>query len=224
MHLIDKSVGMAGTSAMVGGAVPIATGAALAAQMQNTGRVVMVLFGEATTEEGVMSESLNFAALKRVPIVFLCENNFYSVQSPLFTRQPDRDISRWAATYGVPSASVDGMNVLDVYAAVRDAVARARAGGGPTFIEARVYRYRAHGGAGDDSATGYRSVAERESWEAVCPVNMHRAYLASAGMLDDRAVTTMETAIAAEIADAFDVALASPNPTEEDLYRHVYAD
>src|SRR5918994_81851 len=99
MHLIDKAVGMAGTSAIVGGAVPIATGAALAAQMQGEDRVVVAFLGDATTEEGVTSESLNFAALKKVPVIFFCENNFYSVQSPLSTRQPPRDIHKWAATY-----------------------------------------------------------------------------------------------------------------------------
>src|SRR5687768_15795491 len=95
MHLIDKSVGMAGTSAIVGGAVPIATGAALAAQMKGERHVTTVFFGDAATEEGVLSESLNFAALKRLPIVFFCENNFYSVQSPLWTRQPEREIRKW---------------------------------------------------------------------------------------------------------------------------------
>src|SRR5687767_10471334 len=134
MHLIDKSVGMAGTSAIVGGALPIATGAALAGQMQGLNRVCTVFFGDAATEEGVCSESLNFAALKRLPIVFFCENNFYSVQSPLDVRQPPRDIRTWAASHGLPALSVDGMNVLAVHHAMKAAVTRARAGDGPTFI------------------------------------------------------------------------------------------
>src|SRR5687768_3416893 len=142
MHLIDKRVGMAGTSAIVGGAVPIATGAALAMQMQGSDAVVTVFLGDATTEEGATSESLNFAALRRVPVIFFCENNFYSVQSPLVTRQPPRDIHKWAATYGMPSMAVDGVNVLAVYDAAAAAVERARKGGGPTFIEAAVYRFR----------------------------------------------------------------------------------
>src|SRR6185295_5037630 len=124
MHLIDQRVGMAGTSAIVGGAVPVAAGAALAAQLKGEERVVVVFLGDATTEEGVASESLNFAALKRLPIVFFCENNFYSVQSPLFTRQPAREIWKWAQGYGLESTQVDGMNVLAVHEATRDAVAR----------------------------------------------------------------------------------------------------
>jgi TPP-dependent pyruvate/acetoin dehydrogenase alpha subunit len=224
MHLIDKSVGMAGTSAIVGGAVPIAVGAALAAQLKGEDRVVVVFIGDATTEEGVTAESLNFAALKKVPVIFFCENNFYSVQSPLATRQPSRDIRAWAEAHGMPAVSVDGVNVLAVRDAVASAVARARAGDGPTFIEVPVYRFRAHGGAGDDSKTGYRTEDERASWEAVDPVPLLAAYLTRTGCLDAAAKDEAEREIAVEIADAFEHALASPNPTEDDLYRHVYAD
>jgi pyruvate dehydrogenase E1 component alpha subunit len=224
MHLIDKRVGMAGTSAIVGGAVPIATGAALAAQIRGTGHATVVFLGDATTEEGVTSESLNFAALKRLPVVFFCENNFYSVQSPLATRQsPDREIHRWAATYGMPTALVDGTNVLAVYEASREAVERARSGGGPTFIEAPVYRFRAHGGSGDDSHTGYRAVAEREHWQDVCPILRYRQFLLGAGILDEQGEQRMEAEIRTEIVDAFAFAIDSPNPVEADLYRHVYA-
>jgi acetoin:2,6-dichlorophenolindophenol oxidoreductase subunit alpha len=224
MHLIDKSVGMAGTSAIVGGAVPIATGAALAAKMKRDDRVVVVFIGDATTEEGVTSESLNFAALKKLPVIFFCENNFYSVQSPLAARQPARDIRTWAEAHGMPAVSIDGVNVLAVNRAVRDAVARARAGDGPTFVEVAVYRFRAHGGAGDDSKTGYRTEAERIAWEAVDPVPLFGEYLMRGAKLDETAIQTMEREIAVEIADAFELALASPNPAEEDLYRHVYAE
>ncbi len=224
MHLIDKSVGMAGTSAIVGGAVPIATGAALAAKMKGEDRVVVAFIGDATTEEGVMAESLNFATLKQVPVIFFCENNFYSVQSPLATRQPPRNLRDWAEGHGLPALAVDGVNVLAVHDAVRGAVARARAGDGPSFIEAQVYRFRAHGGAGDDSKTGYRSEAERASWEVLDPVALFGKHLTSSGRLDGSAIQKMEQEIAAEIGRAFEVALASPNPTEEDLYRHVYAD
>ncbi|MGE0876215.1 MAG: thiamine pyrophosphate-dependent dehydrogenase E1 component subunit alpha [Burkholderiales bacterium] len=224
MHLIDFSVGMAGTSAIVAGSVPIATGAALAAQMQGADRVIAVFFGEAATEEGVVSECLNFAALKKLPILFFCENNFYSVQSPLSERQPARDISHWAAAHAVPAVCVDGMNVLAVHEAACAAIGRARAGGGPGFIEARVYRYRAHGGNGDDSATGYRSVAEREAWEQHCPVENYYGLLKAAGLLDDAGRAAMHQAIVAETLAAFEHALAAPHPVEADLTTHVYAE
>ncbi len=224
MHLVDFKVGMAGTSAIVAGSVPIATGAALAARMQRADRAVAVFFGEAATEEGVVSESLNFAALKRLPMVFFCENNFYSVQSPLSERQPGRDLARWAEAHGMRAVRVDGMNVLDVYDASKDAVARARHGEGPTFIEARVYRYRAHGGNGDDSATGYRDVAERVEWERHCPVEGLYDLLKVAGFLGDAGRTAMHDDIVRETLAAFEHALAAPHPVEADLYTHVYAD
>lgn len=224
MHLIDFSVGMAGTSALVAGSVPIATGAALAAKMQGTDRVVAVFFGEAATEEGVLSECLNFAALKQLPMLFFCENNFYSVQSPLSVRQPARELTRWAEGHAMRSVRVDGMNVLDVYEASREAIARAHEGAGPTFIEARVYRFRAHGGAGDDSKTGYRDVAEREAWQEFCPVESFHRLLASRGLMDGASRKAMHDAIMRETLQAFEHALASPDPTEEDLDKHVYAD
>ena len=224
MHLIDKDAGVAGTSAIVGGAVPIAAGAALAAQIRKDDRVVVVFIGDATTEEGVCSESMNFAALKQLPVVFFCENNFYSVQSPLATRQPQRDIRRWAEGFGIPSVRVDGMNVLDVLDASTAAIERARGGGGPTFIEAPVYRFRAHGGAGDDSRTGYRAEDERDAWEPHDPVRMFGEYLNGRALLDAATLDAMERDIALEVADAFEHALASGNPTEADLHRFVYAD
>lgn len=224
MHLIDKSVGMAGTSAIVGGAMSIATGAALAAQIQRLDRVSVVFIGDAATEEGVASESLNFAALKKLPIIFFCENNFYSVQSPLATRQPSRELYKWAASYGIASVQVDGTNVLAVYEAAREAVKRARENGGPTFIEAPVYRFRAHGGAGDDSQTGYRDPVEREAWERACPVETFYQFLAEAGLINVARREQMRMEITREVIEAFNHALASPNPEEKDLYTHVYSD
>lgn len=224
MHLIDPSVGMVGTSAIVGGSLPIATGAALATKMAGEDRVVVVFFGEGATEEGVCSESLNFAALKGLPVLFFCENNFYSVQSPLATRQPPRDIRRWAEGHGLPAARVDGTNVLDVYEATKTAVERARRGQGPSFIEAQVYRFRAHGGAGDDSRTGYRDVAERELWEKYCPLETFFGLLKQHRIIDDATRARMHAEIEQETAKAFDFSLASPEPTEADLYKFVYAD
>jgi pyruvate dehydrogenase E1 component alpha subunit len=223
MHLVDERVGMAGSSAIVAGAVPIATGAALALQARREDRVVVCFFGDAATEEGVTSESLNFAALRKLPIVFFCENNFYSVQSPLSSRQPPRKIHEWAAAHQVAAVLVDGTNVLAVHDAVRQAVDRARAGAGPTFIEAQVYRFRAHGGHGDDSQSGYRDEAERQIWEEHCPIVQLGGFLTAAGLLDAAAVDGMDRAIRQEVADAFAFALASPPPTEHDLARHVYA-
>jgi TPP-dependent pyruvate/acetoin dehydrogenase alpha subunit len=225
MHIIDKSVGLAGTSAIVAGIAPIAVGAALAARMQTRDHVVMVFFGEAATEEGALAESLNAATLWQVPIVFFCENNFYSVQSPLTTRQPpQRDLTRWAAGFGLPAERTDGTNVLAVFEAAHRAVERARSGGGPTFIEAPVYRFRAHGGSGDDSHTGYRQVVERETWQQSCPIDGLQRILKERCALDDVMLAAMEQEFAVEIARAFEYALAGPVPTQADLYRYVYSE
>jgi pyruvate dehydrogenase E1 component alpha subunit len=192
--------------------------------MKHEDRVVVVFIGDATTEEGVTSESLNFAALKKLPVIFFCENNFYSVQSPLATRQPARDIRAWAESHALPAVAVDGVNVLAVHRAVSKAVARARAGDGATFIETVVYRFRAHGGAGDDSKSGYRDEAERAAWETVDPLILFGEYLSRQAILTPSAIEGIEKQIASEIAEAFYFALNSPNPTEHDLYQHVYAD
>jgi TPP-dependent pyruvate/acetoin dehydrogenase alpha subunit len=224
MHLMDKTVGMAGSSAIVGGAVPIAVGAALAAQMKGEDRVVTVYFGDAATEEGVLWESLNFAALKKLPIIFFCENNFYSVCSPLEYRQPNVEIYEKAESFGIPAVKIDGTNVLDVYDATRQAVVNARNGGGATFIEAQAYRWRGHGGAGDDSKTGYRDIAEVLEWQKYCPIVMYGEFLKSQGILSDDTIGRMENEIQDEIRDAFAFAVSSPNPVESDLYQHVYSD
>jgi pyruvate dehydrogenase E1 component alpha subunit len=225
MHLLDKKAGMAGSSAIVGGAIPIAAGAALAAKLRKSDQVSMVFMGDAATEEGVCSETLNFAALKKLPLIFFCENNFYSVQSSLAPRQPAGvEIWKRSAGFGLASVLVDGNNVLEVYRATLAAAERARRGEGPTFIEARTYRWRAHGGAGDDSHTGYRDTAELEAWRKFCPIEMYWDYLVKAGgaAAGDRERFAKE--IAAEIKEAFDYAASSPDPVEADLFKHVYSD
>lgn len=223
MHLMDKSVGMAGSSAIVAGAVPIATGAALSIQMKGEEHVSCVFLGDAATEEGAVWESLNFAALKKLPMVYFCENNFFSVCTPLEERQPNGvEIYKKAAAFGLHSVQVDGSNVLAVHQAVAAAVARARSGEGPSFIEAQVYRWRGHGGAGDDSSSGYRDPAEVADWQQHCPVDGYADLLLGEKLLSVQQREVMEQQINDEINAAFQHAESSPNPTEKDLYTHAY--
>jgi len=223
MHLFDKAAGMAGSSAICGGAVPIAAGAALSVQAKNEDIVVAVYFGDGAAEEGVVWETINFAALRKLPIIFVCENNFYSVCTPLSKRQPESRLHLKARSFGVNSAEVDGMNVLKVHQAMTKAIETARTEKKPFFLEATTYRFRAHGGSGDDSHTGYRQIKELEEWLPHCPVESFRKYL------EDRKVITAawhEAALAEinkEIAEAFEFAINSPMPEEADLYTHVYA-
>jgi pyruvate dehydrogenase E1 component alpha subunit len=224
MHLFDKEAGVAGSSAIVGGIIPIATGGALAFQMRGEKHATAVLFGDAANEEGVTSESLNFAVLKKLPIVYFCENNFYSVQSPLDYRQPITRMTDRAAGFGIKTDDCDGSNVLDVFEASQRALKRAHAGEGPTFIEAPVYRWLAHAGASDDSPTGYRAVAEREHWQkTACPIALYTEYLKSLGVIDPAGLNAMEAELKKESNEAFEHAKSSPPPTEDDLRRHAYA-
>lgn len=224
MHLLDKKAGMAGSSAIVAGSVPIATGAALAASLLGEDRVTAVFFGDAATEEGVVWESLNFAVLKKLPVIYVCENNFYSVCTPLRQRQPPGvEIYHKAAAFGLPSRRVDGVNVVAVYRAAQEAVARARRGEGPTFLETPAYRWRGHHGTGDDSGSGYRSLAEGASWHGHCPVATFGDYLRRLTLLDEVGEAQMRGEIALEVAAAFQYALNSPFPQAEELFDFAYA-
>lgn len=223
MHLLDKSVGMEGSSAICAGAVPIATGAALTTQLKGIDRAVTVFLGDGAAEEGVVWESLNFAVLRQLPVIYVCENNFYSVCSPLHKRQPEALLFDKAASFGVESLLVDGMNVLKVYEAAALAAEHVRSGNGPFFIEARVYRARGHGGAGDDTHTGYRSAEEVAEWDKVCPVESFYRYLCSHKQIDEHIVDKMLTEINLEIAEAFDFAIQSPVPAASELRKFVYA-
>jgi len=224
MHLLDKSVGMAGSSAIVAGIVPIATGAALTAYMRNESWVSTVFFGDAATEEGALWESLNFAALKRLPIIYVCENNYFSVCTPLSQRQPEVDIFRKAESFGLVSTVVDGTNVLAVHDAMTKALNRARSGQGPSFIETRAYRWRGHGGAGDDSSSGYRDPDEVKLWQEHCPVESFSKFLTQHNILQGSRRQAMETRIDEEVNAAFASAISSLPPTEVDLYKHVYSE
>ena len=224
MHLLDKSVGYAGSSAIVGGSVPIATGAAFSARYLKKDQVNVVFFGDAAVEEGAVWESMNFAALKSLPVIYVCENNFYSVCSSLEVRQPKVDIYKKAEAFGLNSCRVDGTQVLHVYEAAREAVARARSGGGPSFIESIAYRWRGHGGAGDDSASGYRDPEEVKAWQELCPIeNLHQE-LVKQKLFDETRNNSFKNEIQKEIEEAFEHAINSPNPEKKDLTTHVYSD
>lgn len=225
MHLLDKDAGVAGGSAIVAGSIPIAVGAALAFRLRGERRVSCAYFGDGATEEGACSESLNFSALRRLPVVFFCENNFYSSCSPIEYRQPEGvEIWRRSAGFGLPASCVDGTNVLDVYDAAAAAVRRAREGGGPSFIEARVCRYLAHSGAIDDSATGYRDPQEPAEWRRLAdPIEQLCARLRVEGLLDDRAVVNIDEELEREVEAEFGRAEEAPTPDPRTVLDHVYA-
>lgn len=223
MHLLDKAVGMAGSSAICGGAPPIATGHAHAVKMLNQGVTVSVFLGDGAAEEGAVWESLNWAALKKLPILYVCENNYFSVFTPLNKRQPEHvELYKKAEAFGLKSVKVDGTNILDCYEAGLKALEHIRETSEPVFIEAHMYRWRGHGGAGDDNHKGYRDPAELADWQRHCPVESYYAALLEAGLISASDRTQMVEQIEEEIQKSFEFARNSPEPGVQELATHVY--
>lgn len=208
MHLIDRAAGFMGTSAVVAGGISHAVGTALADRMLGRSTVSVAAFGDGAVEEGVSHESLNFATLRKLPVIFVCENNLWAAFTPLGERQPPRDIHRRADAYGIPGVLVDGNDVLAVHAAATAAVARARAGDGPTLLECRTYRWLEHCGPGDDVTVGLRTAEDVQAWKARCPIARARGFVSPE---EDRLI---HEGVAREIELALRTAQAAPWPVQ----------
>ncbi len=219
MHLFDVSRRFHGGHAIVGGGLPVAVGLALADAMQKRAAVTACFFGDGAVAEGAFAESLNLAALWRLPVLFVCENNLYAMGTALARHQAQTDIVRKAEAAGVPGQAVDGMDVLAVEAAARLAIAAVRAGQGPRLLEARTYRFRAHSMYDPDL---YRAKEEIERWKASDPIGHFVAALRAAGLLVDADLAALEHAVAAEVDAAVAEAEAGPWEPVEDLLKDVY--
>jgi TPP-dependent pyruvate/acetoin dehydrogenase alpha subunit len=222
MHLVDRSVGHMGSSSIVGGGIPIGTGLGLSIQMRGENRVSVVFFSDGAADEGVLYESVNFAVLKGLPVVYVYENNRFSVCSPVSARQAGENIFHSTAPHLMFTRKVDGNSVLEVYEAAKEAVDRARGGLGPSFIEGQTYRMRGHAGAGSDLHLGYRSAEELAAWESRCPVAFLRHHLLTESWISEETLAEMERTIDSEIEEAFRFARESPLPRREDLLRYLY--
>jgi len=221
MHLTAPEVGMLGASAIVAGSVPLALGSALAARMGGSDEVAVAFFGDAAMEQGVTHESLALAALRRLPVLFVCENNLYATNTPLRTRQAGPDLAPRAAGHWLPGVTVDGNDVVAVYRAARTAVERARRGQGPTLIEVKTYRFREHVGPNYDIDLGYRTQAELDRWMAREPVGGLARRLERARVLPAARRAVLDAQIEAEIADAVAFAKSSPFPEPAALFADV---
>lgn len=221
MHLFDAATRFYGGNAIVGGGLPLAVGLGLADRMQGRADVTACFFGEGAVAEGEFHESMNLAALWKLPVLFLCENNLYAMGTALQLSESVTDIHQKAAGYGVPSEAVDAMDVLAVEAAARRAVDAIRAGGGPYFLELRTYRFRAHSMFDPEL---YRDKAEVETWKGRGPIVTFAARLRAAGMLDDPALATIEAEVDREIDAAVAFAEASEWEPVGDLTRDVYTE
>ncbi|MBU1006840.1 MAG: thiamine pyrophosphate-dependent dehydrogenase E1 component subunit alpha [Candidatus Omnitrophica bacterium] len=222
MHIVSRQVNFMGTSALVGGVMPIAAGTALASDMKKDKRVSIVFFGDGACEEGIFQETLNFAALKKLPIIFICENNFYATYSHQLTRQARDNIYKRVAIYGIPGVRIDGNNVLEVFRTSKKLINEARRGRGPAFIECRTYRWLEHVGPYFDLEAGYRTKEEMDKWIDRCPLSSFGKVLLKKKMINPEAINSIKRSIEADLEKAVLFAEKSPFPGCSEIYEGVY--
>ena len=223
MHLIDESVGFMGSTAIVAGTIPVGVGLAYGMKCKQADQVSCVFHGDAAVEAGVFFESVNFAVVKKLPVLFLCENNLYSVYSPLSVRQPEgRSIAKMAEGLGMKTGTGNGNDVAEVYAKTSEALAAIRAGGGPQLLEFSTYRWLEHCGPNYDNDIGYRSEAEYLDWRAREPVASFESALLAQDIISAAEIAEMQSDIEQEVKAAFDFAEASPFPPAAHAYTDLY--
>ena len=223
MHLIDEAAGFMGSTAIVGGTVPLGVGLAYGMMVKRSDQVSCVFHGDAVVETGAFFESVNFAVLKKLPVLFVCENNLYSVYSPLSVRQPEgRSIAAMVLGLGMPAYSGDGNDVAAVHAKVCELVAEIRAGGGPRFVEFSTYRWLEHCGPSYDNHIGYRSESEFLKRQAKEPIARFERLMLDNSTITAAELQLMNDNIALEVGEAFTFAEASPPPADS-AYTGLYA-
>ena len=222
MHLTAPHIGLLGTSALVGGGMGPGVGTALASVLLGRDRVTAIFFGDGAIEEGIFHESLNFAALNKLPVLFICENNLYASHLKLEVRQPQPDLFKHAAPYAVPGMRIDGNDVIEVYETAQEAVRRARAHEGPTLLECMTYRWRGHVGPSYDFEYNIRTREEVEHWMTKDPIKRYADLLASTGVMDEALKKKIDQGVRREVDDSIKFARESPFPAVEDLLEHVY--
>jgi pyruvate dehydrogenase E1 component alpha subunit len=219
MHIFDAATRFYGGNAIVAGGLPLAVGLALADKMQKRNRVTCCFFGEGAAAEGEFHESLNLAALWRLPVLFVCENNRYAMGTALERSESETDICRHAQSYRIEAEAVDGMNVVAVEAAARRQAEAVREGKGPRFLENRTYRFRAHSMFDPEL---YRDKAEVEAWKKRCPIEQFVAWLKQLRTIHDSDIAAIETDVAATIDEAVSFSEAAPWEPVEDLLHDVH--
>ncbi|MCX7796253.1 MAG: thiamine pyrophosphate-dependent dehydrogenase E1 component subunit alpha [bacterium] len=220
MHIGDYSVGMLPAIAIVGSGIPIANGVALAFKLRRTKQVVVSFFGDGATNNGSFHEALNMGAIYNLPVVYVCENNFYGASTHISKVMKLENIADRASAYGIPGVVIDGMDVLEVYKVATEAVSRARDGKGPTLIECKTYRYSGH--SRSDPAN-YRSKEELEFWKSRDPIVLFKKRLFELNILDEEADKQIKSEVEREIEKAINFAIESPSPPLEIALEDVYA-
>lgn len=226
MHLIDIDKGMLGAAPIVGGTISLALGAALAAAIRKDGRVAVTFFGDGATGEGVLYESMNFAAVRKLPIIFVCENNLYSTHMPIREIRVASRIAEMGTPLGIPSHTLDGNDVVEVYEAAREAVAHCRSGQGPVFLEFLTYRMRGHVGPNDNiqgTQTDIRPADEIDHWRSRDPIARFEAFALQTGRVTPEEFAAVHAAVADEVAHAHRLAAAGAWPSENEVGEYVFA-
>ncbi|MBO6562845.1 MAG: thiamine pyrophosphate-dependent dehydrogenase E1 component subunit alpha [Nisaea sp.] len=222
MHLMDPDAGMMASIPIVASSIPLATGTALSDKFDDNGKVTVSFLGDACLEEGVFHESANFARLRGLPVVYVCENNLYSVYTNLADRQPERPLTDVAKAHALESRHVDGNDLDAVREAASWAVETARTGT-PTFLLLDTYRWREHCGPNYDNHIGYRTEEEFQTWRVRDPLERYRKQLEEAGILSAGSYAELERTLQAEVDAAFTFAINSPLPEPNEARAHVYA-
>ena len=224
MHLIDLTVNFMGSTAIVGNSLPVGLGLGFSSKLDKSKNVTCIYFGEGSIEEGVFHETINFAAQKKLPILFICENNFYSVYSPLKYRQPEkRNIAKMIGSMGIESYKEDGNDVEKVYNLSKYAINKIRKNGKPIFLEFSTYRWREHCGPNYDNDIGYRKLSEFKSWLKKDPIKLYENKLLKSLLLNKSNQKKIISKINSDIKSAFVFAENSPFPIKSDAYKNVFA-
>jgi TPP-dependent pyruvate/acetoin dehydrogenase alpha subunit len=224
MHLIDLAVNFMGTSAIVGNSIPIGVGLALSAQLKKTDQISCIFLGDGAVEEGVFYESVNFAVVRNLPVLFVCENNLYSVYSPLAVRQPKgRSIATMVNAMGIKVATGEGSDVESCHLIMQETVGAVRAGRGPYFLEFSTYRWREHCGHSFDNDIGYRTQEEFLDWQSRDPLLLLEKTLNDAEATVRQELNNIKAAVKSEIEVAFASAETAPFPDAREAYQDVYA-
>ncbi|MDF3214413.1 thiamine pyrophosphate-dependent dehydrogenase E1 component subunit alpha [Mesorhizobium sp. M7A.F.Ca.CA.001.09.2.1] len=222
MHIADVGKGNLGANGIVGGGIPIAVGAALSSKMMKTGKVVVSFFGDGANNEGAFHEALNMAAVWKLPVIFVCENNGYGMSTSTARSTAVKNIAERAAAYSMPGVIVNGNIFSEVAEASHQAVARARAGEGPTLIESKTYRHRGHS---KSDRNRYRTKEEIEDWMSNRdPITLFESELREFGFIDDKGIEAIRDAVAQEIAEGIEFAKASPSPDISETGNYVYTE
>jgi len=222
MHMYAPEYGFMGTNGIVGGGIPLATGAALSAQLRHSGQVVVAFFGDGAVNSGSFHESLNMAGIWNLPVVYVCENNLYATETAFHRATKNTSVASRAPAYAIPGVEIDGNDVMAVYDAAGTAISRARSNGGPTLMECKTYRTVGHHEG--DPGTDYRTKEEVESWKRRCPLKSFRERALASGLFAEEHFAEIHREVERWLQDAVEYGRTGPDPDPDSVLDHIFCD